>query len=90
MSAVNYFDTDPVFTIVPNAADKSADIFNSSEDVSAALLKVVDLDERVVMEREIICAKGNNVSCVDLPSQAKGMYLVTLFMNGKLQTSKLV
>jgi len=91
ISVVNYSDTDPLFTIIPNPTEKSADIvFNCFEDGGIGLLKIMDLNGRVILDKEITCSKGNNVSSIDLSEQPKGMYFVTLRVNEKLHTSKLV
>ncbi len=82
--------TAKTFSIYPNPADNTCSVALNNDASGAALLSIVDVAGRVIMNKDITLTKGSQHIGLDLNTFAPGVYFVTLHGPGNPQTQKLV
>ena len=78
------------FTVYPNPASDQVMMAFGADGENGYRLMLTDLLGRSLMELEGMSAIGENQRLVDVSHLAKGVYIVTLDMNGKRNQIKLV
>lgn len=79
-----------VFSVKPNPTSNSAEVSYYCYSNENATLRVYDNRGRLLTERQISCAKGQNKSDLSLDSEAEGLYIITLTTSNKVYKTKLV
>lgn len=83
-------DDNGIFIIKPNPITTTSDVIYTCFDSENATLKIFDYRGRLVILKELICTKGQNISTIDLSDQPDGMFFVTLTTNEKVYKTKLL
>jgi hypothetical protein len=79
------------FNIYPNPASKTFNAVISSEDANqSASLNVTDISGRTLISKTIAVQKGTQTVSTDVNQLSAGIYFVNLYLNGKVETQKLV
>ncbi len=78
------------FTVYPNPANDHAMVEFSTDGASAYKLQLTDVIGRTLMMQEGISVIGDNQRQLDVSTLAKGVYLVSIEVNGNRTTLKLV
>jgi hypothetical protein len=79
-----------VFVVKPNPTQSAADIEYHCSSSEKAFLKVFDYRGRVIINKEINCEKGQNISTIDLSNETDGIYIITMTVNEKVYKTKLI
>ena len=90
VSSINELDQ-IINTLVvsPNPAFETATVQIDSEISDEAALQVVDMNGKIILERNIRLHKGQNKYNIDVHSFAAGQYMVNLNKEGKIKSTKL-
>lgn len=83
-------DDNAIFIIKPNPTTTTSDIIYTCFGSENATLKVFDYRGRLVVSKDLLCIKGQNISTIDLSEQPDGMFFVTLTTNEKVYKTKLL
>lgn len=83
-------DDDAIFIIKPNPTTTTSDVIYTCFGSENATLKVFDYRGRLVVSKDLLCTKGQNISTIDLSEQPDGMFFVTLTTNEKVYKTKLL
>ncbi len=84
------FTPNEFFTLYPNPAGSSYNLSIHSEDNCNAVMVVSDLTGRSLQTRTIAVQQGVQTISASTETLTSGIYFVTLHINGKSQTQKLV
>ena len=78
-------------SIFPNPVMGEANINLTSVEAGNAILRIYDLNGRMVVERQLgYVNEGEQLFTVDTEGMAKGMYLVNVIMGGHTAASKMI
>jgi hypothetical protein len=78
--------------VYPNPANGSVNmnLSNLSKDVEAVMVKIVDMNGKVVLTQSVSANEGNAEGMLDISSLKGGIYFVNVIGNDFKQTQKLV
>lgn len=83
-------DDNAIFIIKPNPTTTTSDVIYTCFGSENATLKVFDYRGRLVVSKDLLCTKGQNITTIDLSEQPDGMFFVTLTTNEKVYKTKLL
>lgn len=78
------------FSLYPNPASRSFNALISSVNNGNADMKLSDVTGKTMISKTIALQKGTQTTAVDVTNLAPGMYFVSLQINGRTETQKLV
>jgi len=78
------------FKIVPNPATNEISIIEESSEKENALIQVVDLSGKIVLQQAFRLQEGSNTSTLDVHSVTDGFYFVQLKTNRGIQFQRVV
>ena len=78
------------FTIYPNPANNTYNLAINSPTPCTAQMEIRDLTGRVLVSRSLSLQQGNQTVSAQTNQIPNGLYFVTINMDGKVQTQKLV
>jgi hypothetical protein len=79
-----------IFTVKPNPTTSNAEITYNCNTSELAHLKVYDSRGRLVISKELNCAKGQNSYTIDLEKEQNGLFYITLTVSDNIYKSKLI
>jgi len=83
-------DVYDMMSVFPNPADDATEVIFNSYDNNGAILKLVKMDGKVIINTPIETKQGGNHINVDLSAQDAGVYFVVVITDKKVYTEKLV
>ncbi len=83
-------DTYDLMSVFPNPAENVTEVIFNSYDNNGAMLKLVKMDGKIIINTPIETTRGANHIKVDLSQQESGIYFVVVVTDKKVFTEKLV
>ncbi len=87
---VTIADESNAFSVVPNPANNSTDIFYQVYDDAPSLLKILDAQGKLVYSERIENVRGKRKHTINLSKFSNGLYFIRMATNAKIYSVKLV
>ncbi|MFN8165572.1 MAG: CotH kinase family protein [Bacteroidia bacterium] len=79
-----------VVTVYPNPSSEIISVLLHADQRANAILQLADLSGKIIFENQITLQSGNNKQILDLRSFAKGIYLLNVISEKKVETVRVV